>query len=467
MSVTAFEDPDRTGGKPCFDLNLPGRVDVDFTYLGYVTGAIRPKERPHLSADFQDRQADRYPYYDTAGPVCSGVLPTADMTWFKFGYRNTGDTILDSDGNGSFMFEPYLHKKDENGEYIPFAVPTNLFYRIMKPVYPGEDGELYVAFAPYPKYPMRSKRLEEGRYKLEIRGVVRSELKEPDFMRVVWSGTPFTISTMEFTVKENAAAAPPEPVVKERPAFPGRNGWLHSYEEFLSSFVTSSRRDEAVEEGVLAVQPAPWTRQIVVKLLIGDEQALAAGSVAVRVESDSLSIRLNPEHQCFVVRPDGRREPAVAAQSLMDMRGNVQISPYAGENILNDLLDMKDAGVNSVATTVAFAMDVGNYETRDPSAVDAFKFGADAMRVLGLRMHCPVTYPFRTARTTELAEKRTGRPARIGDADDYEAFVPANRETARYEFLRYGDNAAQLGNGQVPFDLEDTRGWMRHDLQVR
>lgn len=468
LSVTAFEEQGRRAKEPSFDLNLPGTVDVDYTYLGYITGKVKEDVHPSLEADFADQIGTEFPGWELSALCCSGDLPVADRIWFRFRYRNTGNTILDGDGNGTFMFEPVLLRKNEQGEYLPYAVPSNLFYRIFDTVYPGEEGELYLTFGAYPGYPAKAGPLEPGEYRIRLSGICRSEEKEPDFARVVWSGTAATVSAFDFTITETGHEITPAPVRKETVLQPNRNGWLHQYEEFMSSFVTSSRRSADTEAGVLMIQPAPWSECLVLRLMRGDEQRVAEICLPITVESDSLSVSLNPNHTGFVRWADGTRRPAVATQSMTDMRGGGALTPFASENIINELLDMQQAGINLITTTVAFSMELGSPEPyKRGGARDAFKFTADAMRVMGFPMEGLISYPYTSGATQALASARLHHTVKATKGIGDPALIEAGSQAALYEYLRYGDNYWCLGDGKVPLCIEDTRGWIRYDQHNR
>lgn len=468
VSATTFEEEGRRSAAPSFDMNLPGRVDVEYTYLGYIAGTPKEGVRPALQADFSDTTGREFPGLELTELCCSGEVPPALHLWFRFSCRNTGDTILDGEGLGSFMFEPVLERRMEDGKFAPCAVPSNLFYRLFDTLYPGESTELYFRFGPYPGYPMKPGALPTGEYRIVIRGICRSENKQPDFKRIVWSGTPATVSTFSFHVSQQGGMVPPQPVIKQQVQPSDRNGWLHQYEEFQSSFITSVSRGSEEESGSFAVQPAPWNRLLVVRLMEGDGEVVEECCVPIEVESESLKLRLNPAHQGYVRLPDGTREPAVVAQSMADMRGGLALTPYAAENIIGELLDMRRAGINCITTTVAFAMEVGAANpAHTGGARDAFKFMADVLRVLKMPMEGLISYPFGSGATQQLASACLGRPlsAKPGYGDP--ELVEACRQAAYYGFRRYGDQYWQLGDGRVPLCIEDTRGWIRFDQHNR
>ena len=471
ISVTAFEDETKRNSRDLYDLNLPGRIDVEYDYLGHVNGTLEPGLHPILSGDFNDIKGASYPSYQTTPLIRSGIVGVSDLTWFKFRYTNIGNTILDGDGNGTFMFEPYLYKKNEQGEYEKYSVPENLFYRIFDNIYPGESGELYITFRPYYPYPSTSRKHPPGDYKLEIQGVIRNEQDGPDFERVVWSGTPYTKSSIEFIIKEDNEYAPVSPMQKYDVKSPARNSWLHKYEEFMSSFDTIGKI-ESTKTGVIYFQPAPWSKIAVVKLIVGNEDKIRTVAMPICVESKSLHVDLNSFNNYYVLKEDGSRYPAIMSEMMADMRGNTQITPYCAENIINDLLDMKEAGINYITSIMSCSYDVSSDPT-DTHCHDAFKFGADVLRVMNLPLEGMVNYPFGMdhggIRNIIGAENIIGKSlglkeeAGCGDA----AYAHANSILAKYIFERHGDSYIQFGDGSVPFCSEDTRGWMRYDIHFR
>ena len=63
-------------------------------------------------------------------------------------------------------------------------------------------------------------------------------------------------------------------------------------------------------------------------------------------------------------------------------------------------------------------------------------------------------------------------PSGYGDGglyiNDVEPQLPAaNADVLLYNFSRWGDLFFQEADGTVPVGIEDTRGWMRDDLNVR
>ena len=363
VEANCIEDSSRKGGKALYDCTLPGHVTFDIEYLGYLPGYRNIPNRPNLSASMQeDRQGRQYPHYDL-GQLCrSGVVESSDYTWFRFAYTYTGDTVLDGDGSGTFSFAPVLMKKNEAGEYEDFTLPCNIFYRIFDTVYPGDHNELWITFEPYPGFKATKRKLDPGEYRIRLDCEVRNEIDQPDWMRTIWWGEPFFTAYFDFAVEETARQTEPAPIRTKVKEDIVRNGWLHTYEEFQTSFDTWLCPEPSMS-GTLYLQCAPWTKEVTLKAIVGNGDTLSAAVVPVEVESDSIQITLNPEQKNFVLRSDGTRFPMIMAQSMADMRGNTQLGPDAAGNILQDLFDMRDCGINCLTTTAAFEYDASHGST--------------------------------------------------------------------------------------------------------
>ena len=185
----------------------------------------------------------------------------------------------------------------------------------------------------------------------------------------------------------------------------------------------------------------------------------------------------------YVVKEDGTRTPAVITQGMADMRANIQLSPYPQEQIVSDLLDMKEHGINLLATTaMPWVYDYNGGTIVEDGSVkfnyqgDAFRFMLDVAREAGLALEGFGNYPFKrmTASSVSLwAFKKSytlknASPGWLDEASGGDPNLPlANAAQARYQFLRWGDNYWMDGNGVVPISTEDTRGWMRIDLDTR
>ena len=154
-----------------FSLNIPGNVALDITYEGYAHASVNYDTQPSLSINAEsDRQGTRYPNYTPSSVINSSELQTDDYHWFKFSYKNTGNTILDSEGSGAFNFKPVLYKKTGNG-YEETAVEVNYNEKLCDYLYPGEKGDVWVYFGG----------LGTGEYKVCMYGEVRNEQDTEDW----------------------------------------------------------------------------------------------------------------------------------------------------------------------------------------------------------------------------------------------------------------------------------------------
>ena len=475
VEATASEDAFRKGDMPCFDTTLPGRVELKYEYLGYITGEPHPERRAQHSPDcLHDEQGTQYPQYTTKGPIRSSVVPSSPYLWYRFRYTNVGDTVLDSDGGGTFVIEPRLERKNEKGEWYTYYIPSNIYNRILGQIYPGESGEVDFIFT-WDRAGSGSKNPPvPGEYRIVILSEIRNETRDPeDYMTNIWGGRVYETSYFEFRIAEEPADAPVPEVRNETRATPLRNEWLHTYEEFMTSFDSWLAPKKGEEEvwRTLYVQPAPWTTHLTLKLMRGNGLELAATDIPVRVETDSIHIEINTKAKNFVRMQDGTRYPAMATQSMCDMRVNTSLGPDAATTLIGELLDMKECGVNLVTTTAAFETDlVGKKATKDTS--DANWFMADAIRLLDMRMEGYITYPYGTANNVNKARWITGDselfPERypVRSVTD-PVLAKANGVKTVYQYRRWGDNYYRMDDGSVPVTTEDSRGWMRVDISSR
>ncbi len=468
--ATGLEDADRKQGKEFYSNILPGKIRVDFSYLGYVTAENHTENRAVHHGNFEnDRQAKKYPHLETAPLRRSGVLPDSDYFWLKFAYKNTGDTILSVNGSGTFCFEPILEKMDEQGNWQHHRTQNNLFVRLTDDCYPGEGGEFYVSFD-------HAENIGPGHYRVIINCLVRNETSNPENFTVnIWAGRTYQTIAQEFDVEETFRQTEPAPIATlYQKAETQRNTWLHTYEEFLTSydswhdpFAIHPERDG---KHLLFVQVAPWTNCITLKLLTGNSMNQVAVTVPVQVESDSIKVKLDTEHLNYIINNEGKRVPAIIAQSMCDMRVHLALGPEADQTLLNELMDMRDCGVNLISTTAAFE----TFMNPDPKAfnhnTDAHWFMCDAIKQLGMKLEGWITYPYDSTNNVNKARWITGDdrfdPKKVTCVDDPLLAEACGIKTA-YQFKRWGDNYFVMGDGRVPVVAEDTRGWHRVDIQNR
>ncbi len=461
IEATAFEDADKTNGKLWYDLALPGTVDVTWEYLGYVGGDDKLSNRPEVRADTEKSDLGKqYPQYNASELIRSGNVKSDEQLWWKFRYTNTGNTILDGDGTGTFCIEPLLYVK-QNGAWTQRATMVNLYARILDVVYPGESGEVFVSFD-------NCFNLPAGEYKIVLNSLVRNETSNPEnYGKNIWGGELYSQSEFVFTISNKDDVTTPNAVTKTlTKATPNRNRWLHTYEEFMSCYDTHLRgMSSSKKSGTMYLQCPPWANQVTLRVMIGTGDNLVGVSLPVKVESDSLKINFNPDNNNYVVLDDGTRFPAITAQSMADMRGNVQLGPDAAYNVIDNLLDMKDIGINVINTTAAFEFDASFGGNRAES-IDACWFSLDVARLIGLKVEGWITYPYEGTGSLDQANTLFGLnlvETGFGSPD----LALANALNTVWQYLRWGDNYWIGGDDTVVIDVEDTRGWMRVDFNAR
>ncbi|NLE60941.1 MAG: hypothetical protein GX616_21560, partial [Planctomycetes bacterium] len=136
---------------------------------------------------------------------------------------------------------------------------------------------------------------------------------------------------------------------------------------------------------------------------------------------------------------------------------------------------MMDCGINVMAST---SMPWLYDDMRNPKSNyqgDAFKYVLDVARREGMVVEGWGTYPFDRANVRDIAAWITGKPIPITQytlgksaISLTEPMLPfANSVAWLHQFHRWGDLYLQVERGDVPISVEDTRGWMRQDVNVR
>ncbi len=499
IEATAFEDESRRKGRDCYDLNLPGRIDLDVEYLGSITAHTRLGGRHNLKPDMSDQPAV-YPPFDRRPFVRSGVVEAGDLVWFKLRYTNRGNTILDPEGFGGCLFYPLLLQKQADNRYETMGTAYNLYYRDLEYLYPGESHEIWLHLASnMPGYAEGAGKsgtpqgfgIAPGEYKLQLRLFSRS-YQTPDTFLNIWEGPLMYTWEMPFTVEAQGRQAPVPPGEKtlvDGPSPDRITRFIHTFEEFTAAFdchqaldrLTGVGQGQAAPadgrssiKGTLHLQVAPWTRQVVVKVVGTEPLAIATAAVPINVESESLKLRFRISPETCMIKDD-RRVPLITAQTMADMRTNIQIGPFPEKHIAERLREMMDHGINTICTT---AMPWLYDDMRDPRSNyqgDAFKYVLDVARAEGLAVEGWGTYPFDRANSGEVAAWVTGKPV---DMTTYQPGAPrishnepmlpyVNAVTWLYQFHRWGDLYLQNERGDVPISVEDTRGWLRQDVNAR
>ena len=463
VEATTFEDKDGS----FYDLALPGKVSVKVDYLGYVAGTNNTSNRPYLSANFKnDVVGQKYPQYETTDLIASDTVPSGKPVWFKFRVTNDGNTILDGDGNGTFCFEPFL--SGNGGE----TSHTNMYVRLKEDLYPGDSTDVWIYFGAN-----AGMSLAATNYTIKVNCLVRNEHAKDDWGVKIWGGYNHGTFTKTITATENPtvtmnsnATFTPSSTYKNSEI---RTTWLHTYEEFTTSYDAwlNPEADLKGQTNTLWVQPAAWSDRVVLKVMRGNGFNMKSATIPLNVETDSIKIKLNETANNFIIKDNGTKYPAMASQTMCDMRVNDSNSPYSNEAQLEELFDMRDCGVNLITTTEAFNIETTNKPSgKVNNNTDAIWFVSDVIRKLGMRMEGYTGYSYHSGTTVQAAywysqDSRVsgGVPTAFGD----EKLDIANGLRGLYQFMRWGDNYYIDGTGKPVINTEDTRGWMRIDFNAR
>jgi hypothetical protein len=485
VQAVAFEQESRRKGRDLHDLALPGTLDLDVEFLGTVTAHLQPGARHNLTPDMSD-EPGQYPGFTYTPLRHSGVVEAGDLVWFRMRYTNTGNTILKSEGLGGYQLYPNLLRRNAEGEFVDGGGPYNLYYRDLEYLYPGESREVWIhCTGNVPGFSSSGASetpqgfgLAPGEYRFQFRITYRC-YRDPAPFTNIWEGPFAYVWEMPFRVEPEFRQAPVEPGVEiltdaDQPDKLTR--FIHTFEEFMTAFDCWQSNPDGSEalSGTLYLQVAPWTEQVVVRLVTAEPVAVATVAVPLAVELDSLELRFDPDPPACLIQ-DGLRTPVIASQTMADMRANVQMGPYVEHHLRERLQEMMDHGINVVATTSMpwlywdLGRPVSNYQG------DAWKYALDVARDIGLRVEGWGTYPYDRATVEQNAAWVAGRAFRMTHYTQGGAYIShtdpllpeANAAVWLYQFQRWGDLYAQYESGQVPISVEDTRGWMRQDVNVR
>lgn len=476
VEATAFEDEARRKGRDLFDLSLPGKLDLQVDYLGSITAHMKPGARHNLKADLSDTPGV-YPAFERRAMVRSGVVESGDIVWFQFRVKNTGNTILDPEGFGGWGLYPELQKKDEKGEFKHNANHYNLYIRDRKYLYPGESRDFWINFMDGGSF--ESYRINPGEYKIQFRSYFRYYKDWNDWLNM-WDGAWMTIAELPMTVETQPREAPVEPM-KVMLTNGGQEDkltrYVHTLEEFMTAFDCwqSAPAAGSSVSGTLHLQIAPWTEQVVVKLV--GVNPMQCRSIAIPVKVDNSSLKIKPKlHPGNCMVQNGKRVPVIYSQLMSDMRANIQVSPWPEKHIIQDIRRMMECGINVCATTAMpwLYTDLWNPEVNHTG--DAMKYSLDVARKEGMKLEAWGSYPFDRSTVSTVYNALTGDNVKMDlcNADCYPAVSHADPNIAKanaaiwmYQFRRWGDAYAQFESGMIPFATEDTRGWMRQDCHVR
>ncbi len=457
LVATTYEEPDRVPSdmKKYYENTMPDDVNISVSYDGYIqTKDYDAAKLSSWSANIKDdRMGTEYPPYSVTDLTCSGTIPSGIETWLQFTFTNTGNTILKGDGQGYFNLSPRLYKKNDSGNWDYVAMNDNYAYRLFDPLYPGESRQIWVKFGNgnYQSFP-------EGEYRMYLNGELANEQNVPNWIVMYIGGRMVTQTTFDFIAQKNASITKPNDVVTKKMTPVIRNSWLGVYEEFQTSFHTFYHvANYNGKQDTLYFQPAPWDKTLTLRVISEDTGAMEMVTIPLSVETDSISISLNPYNQNYVVKEDGTREPILGTQHMADMRGNNQDYYDPMYILVNDFKDMQEAGINYLTSTMAFNYQLG----AGILANTATRIMMDFASVLGFKVEGYGNY------TYESSINQSAITRGYAKVDSSVGTNKMNGVLNSWIYDRFGDVEWATPEGITPIAQEDSRGWMTIDHDWR
>ena len=476
IEAVAFEDPEKAGGKTLYDLSIPGNLKVAIDYLGCVTAEYIPDHFIPLTYDSAKAPTSPFPPFkhNETEPIRSSVIKSSHFIWYQFRIKNTGDTILDPEGLSGTFVEPFLHKYKDSGEIEWTAKPENLFLRHLEYLYPGQATDLWVCFNTPNPHPF-GKGLLEGRYQIDFRMVCRF-YDTYEWGTNIWGGTDFARLEVPFAVKAEGENKPVETrfssqVGERMPKI------FSAFEEFMTSFRIYDSSQDAKEKDTLYLQVAPWTTQIVVKLILTDPQEIKVARIPVTLTGENLNVAYNPDN-VMVVNEDGREKPAFVAMELPGMRTGIHFGPFPKEHMRRRLAEMKALGVNLLFAFPApyYLRDLkpNNHPAGIPNSACFRYFWDNLAREFDMQAIGGSVYPPGGRHWYDFADGLLNKQisySTIKDGSYVDLGDPVVPEViagwALFNHARWGDFWYRTRDGRMPVNIEDTWGWMRDDINNR
>jgi hypothetical protein len=480
IEAVAFEDHQKAGDKPLYDLSIPGNMNIKIEYIGSICADYQQERYIPLTPD-PNTPISPFPPFKRDKFICSSTIRPADVVWFKFRITNTGNTIFDPEGFAGSFAEPYLYKFDPNGREIWQAKPVNLFVRQLNYIYPGESIEQWVNFQ-CPEGSSGGLGLAEGNYRIDYRMVCRFYDKY-NWEANIWNGTEFARLEVPITVKAKPGVTPISSSFKMSGPANKMPGYFAAFEEFMTSFkIYPPQPKTANLKDVLYLQVAPWTTHIVVKIISDNPSRISVKKIPIKIDDETLAVKYNPKNM-MTVNANNREEPAFISMPLDAMRIGFQLGPFPEEHMYELLKEQKYLGVNVIANTAGgwWIPEIkGCKEIELTSA--SYKYFYDVlmrklnMKVLGCSLYPPSGTQWYTNAAPlfgkelsymTVANAYSAGPPALG-VDMTDPIVPeVIAAWVKYQYQRWGDTWFKTKDGRVPVDMEDTWGWLRDDINTR
>ncbi len=486
VEATAFEEPEKRKGQPIYDLALPGRMQIKVEYLGSQTGLFDSDRVVRLKPG---SKTGTFPPYTLLPFTRSTMIQRGNNLWFKFRITNTGDTILDPEGFGAWMTRILVYGIDKDGKRTLVGRPINDVFRHLEYVYPGESFEQWADVWSAGQPMERCRTLPPGKYVVVFEFLYRW-YRDYNWIINMWQGKPsmgleVPIEIVE-KIPESAATEIKSTTVHYEPVDADRmTRYFERFEEFMTSF--DIHRKDAVTQGVqktLFLQVAPWTREIVLKLMTNKPGEIKTVAIPIKVNRDRMEIHYNPANPFAFIRPDGKREAWIFTQAMPAMRTTSQLGPHPEIHLRERLKEMHDLGINVICTT---AGDWHLSEIYNPQAfvgdihAETFKYYYD---VITREIKMPVfgwgIFPPKTGNALSIgnlywksdiqipkAQVMTTYSSRPEMDVGHPDFPKLYAGGILFNYDRWGDQWVKTADGDVLVDVEDTWGWLRDDINLR
>ncbi len=483
FEAVAFENPDNRKGRDLYDLDVPGTLRLKVEYLGSRTGIFQPDRVRRLT---KDSKHDQFPPYKLEPLVRSGKVKRGNYLFFKFRITNVGNTILDAEGFGGWMTTPRACTVDKNGKRTVIAQTQNRWERHLKYFYPGESFEQWVSFSCYqggdPKY-VRTLPLGKFLFEYETRYRWNADY---DWQVNMWGGKPWYALQFPLEVTEQGGKAPiaTKEFFIEQPFEDRMPRYIRSLEEFMTSFKVFEKSElSRPQTGTMYIQPAPWTEQIVLKLIGNTKGRIKTMAVPIMVSSDHLGIEYNPDNPFVVETPQGTK-PAFFTQNMPAMRATYNLDPAADELLRDRLRERKEFGVNVLATTSG-DWHIGEVNNEQSFVGDAhaetFKYIYDTViREFDVPVFGWGVFPAKTHNVMTLGSYYWGEKFDIPYLpNNYSYSHRPELDVAHPDFpklyagcilfnhQRWDDYWYRTAEGDLIIDVEDSWGWLRDDINIR
>lgn len=470
VECTAFEEKARFGGKPLFDMSLPGDLSARIEYVGSISAAAAPS-RPLLDPRQPNPEIKDYPGWISHPLTRSGVIRKSDYVWFTFKYTVTGNTIYDPEGFNGVQSFVELFRKQKDGSYKTAARPINKWERNTAYQYPGESCEQTVMMSGGRNV------MPPGEYRLRF-SLVQKAYTKWSLFRNHWAGEWFAMLDVDLKVVEGTLE-PNEPILEHKILPSATSGnfpeYIHSFEEFMTGFEWY-RNPIRKEESTVYVQVAPWTEQLVVKLIGGSPMELRTASIPIVVSTRNVILKHNPDNP-FVLQRGTKEEPVIMSQLMPSMRHSVHFGPRP-DKIMEELVrDAKECGVN------VYCSESGGWALwdfyRSPQKHDvlgeATRYFNSHLPQWGMPMVGHGIYA--TEQAYQIGSKLLDQPLDLTSIEiakgsssmhfAYPEWSKAWAAIALYHHQLYGGNWYKTRDGRTIIDIEDSAGWLREGLHIR